>query len=912
MTSRAWKTGNGRGAETVMATLNSSIERCRGQPWAVWADTAPSTDGEGSDLEEKSVPGREVVRFKKEDMRYYGVRPMEDEVVLVVCERCGQVVKPQALQYHIEHRHGGKDSDASSLRTATMIPTGRPPGLTSPHHGNPRPTLPANRTAKSSGMKLNHLVPVVALDRTADITALKKSASSAASKKSSNSKKSTSSSYSSKSSFDKERKIPLKDREYDPNKHCGVWLPDMKKPCTRSLTCKTHALSLRRAVPQRRKPFDELLAEHKARAREREREKEMENKLKEHQRLASLSAHSAAFAPEIVPQKITSPTKPAPRSSPGVNSVFQRPSFQPSGQPADSRHASPEPKARPGSDGEGEEEADSNENLDCPHILNHPRPATMCAFGARRFGKGCYMFSRRTDLLRSAFTALLERQLHSPPLKRPASEPVESLHQSTTEHQEPPFDPYDPSRIGPTLDLGGYKPPLLAQPWDLPLAKPVPPASNKSKSRKTKESGSSKSKKKKSGGSSGGGGGNSAPPDVSLSMNNSGVYLTSANGAVSLSTPTGYTISSNIPHITAQAATKEHLARLGMAKGTPAISTTLGDSIKGLSIVVTNIDPLVNGQVINVGSGVVQRTPSRESASGNAAGAICSTGSVSSSSHAASSSAKSRKRSSSSSSSAKSKSKPSNGTHSSHKSAKSSSGQSQGGTGGATGGVGNNSFSPLQPSPSTTPSPLFRPGSISPQIADSSPLPNGIGPSPPGVGMKGFPPTINHYQNVNVISPGQHSSSPSPGSTDVSPSNSGHMSNIAKYSQSGSTSSPSLRANAQFQKHIAIAAHKQHLDQHRRSPSLASKSSHSNQHAIYNHQVYSGGQQRPGGGAKQPPPPFPMQQGLLRVPISQQSTQGGMTVTGMAQGLFLQQPQRQKLFSQGEDGQQTQQPANAM
>ncbi|KAI8504281.1 Ataxin-7-like protein 1 [Branchiostoma belcheri] len=903
MTSRAWKTGNGRGAETVMATLNSSIERCRGQPWAVWADTAPTADGEGSDLEENSVPGREVVRFKKEDMRYYGVRPMEDEVVLVVCERCGQVVKPQALQYHIEHRHGGKDSDTSSMRSATMIPTGRPPGLTSPHHGNPRPSLPANRTAKSAGMKLNHLVPVVALDRASDLTALKKSASTAqaTTKKSSNSKKSTSSSYSSKSSFDKERKIPLKDREYDPNKHCGVWLPDMKKPCTRSLTCKTHALSLRRAVPQRRKPFDELLAEHKARAREREREKEMENKLKEQQRLASLSAHSAAFAPEIVPQKITSPTKSTPRTSPGVNSVFQRPSFQPSGQPADTRHVSPEPKARPGSDGEGEEEADSNENLDCPHILNHPRPATMCAFGARRFGKGCYMFSRRTDLLRSAFTALLERQLHSPPLKRPASEPVESLHQSTTEHQEPPFDPYDPSRIGPTLDLG-YKPPLLAQTWDLPLAKPVPPSSNKSsKSKKTKDSGSGKSKKKKSSS----GGGSSAPPDVSLSMNNSGVYLTSANGAVSLSTPTGYTISSNIPHITTQAATKEHLARLGMAKGTPAISTTLGDSIKGLSIVVTNIDPLVNGQVINVGSGMVQRTPSRESASGNSAGAICSTGSGSS--HAASSSAKSRKRSSSSSSSAKSKggSKPSNGTHS-HKSAKSS-GQTQGGVGNAaaveTRGL---------PSPSTTPSPLFRPGSISPQIADSSPLPNGIGPSPPGVSMKGFPPTINHYQNVNVISPGQHSSSPSPGSTDVSPSNSGHMSNIAKYSQSTSASASSMRANAQFQKHIAIAAHKQHLDQHRRSPSLASKSSHSNQHTIYNHQVYSGGQQRPGGGAKQPPPPFPLQQGLLRVPISQQSTQGGMAVTGMAQGLFLQQPQRQKLFSQGEDGQQTQQPANAM
>lgn len=58
--------------------------------------------------------------------------------------------------------------------------------------------------------------------------------------------------------------LPCKDREYDANKHCGVCLPEMEKPCTRSLTCKTHSLTLRRAVPGRTKIFDELLAEHRA------------------------------------------------------------------------------------------------------------------------------------------------------------------------------------------------------------------------------------------------------------------------------------------------------------------------------------------------------------------------------------------------------------------------------------------------------------------------------------------------------------------------------------------------------------------------------------------------------------------------------------------------------------------------
>jgi len=57
--------------------------------------------------------------------------------------------------------------------------------------------------------------------------------------------------------------LPCKDRLYDPNKHCGVWPSDQDKPCTRSLTCKTHSLTLRRAVKGRIKIFDELLAEHR-------------------------------------------------------------------------------------------------------------------------------------------------------------------------------------------------------------------------------------------------------------------------------------------------------------------------------------------------------------------------------------------------------------------------------------------------------------------------------------------------------------------------------------------------------------------------------------------------------------------------------------------------------------------------
>lgn len=62
-----------------------------------------------------------------------------------------------------------------------------------------------------------------------------------------------------------ERKcLSVKEREYDPDKHCGVWNGENSKPCTRSLTCKSHPLSMRRAVSGRSKRFDKLLADHRA------------------------------------------------------------------------------------------------------------------------------------------------------------------------------------------------------------------------------------------------------------------------------------------------------------------------------------------------------------------------------------------------------------------------------------------------------------------------------------------------------------------------------------------------------------------------------------------------------------------------------------------------------------------------
>ncbi|XP_052824375.1 ataxin-7-like protein 1 [Octopus bimaculoides] len=88
----------------------------------------------------------------------------------------------------------------------------------------------------------------------------------------------------------KEKLLPCKDREFDANKHCGVKIANDSKPCTRSLTCKTHALSLRRAVVGRRKPFDELLKDHRAAKEAIQREKVHAQYVAAAQRVAAQTA----------------------------------------------------------------------------------------------------------------------------------------------------------------------------------------------------------------------------------------------------------------------------------------------------------------------------------------------------------------------------------------------------------------------------------------------------------------------------------------------------------------------------------------------------------------------------------------------------------------------------------------------
>nr|KAF6319183.1 ataxin 7 like 1 [Myotis myotis] len=201
----------------------------------------------------------------------------------------------------------------------------------------------------------------------------------------------------------------------------------MAPKTTTSLTgdFQTHSLSHRRAVPGRKKQFDLLLAEHKARSREKE------VKDKEHLLTAArevlpnqsgpaqdpLPGSSGSSGPE---PKVTSPAKSRP-----PNSVLPRPSSANSiSSTTSSNHSGCAPEApvppaagdlasRLSSD-EGEMDgADESEKLDCQFSTHHPRPLAFCSFGSRLMGRGYYVFDRRWDRFRFALNSMVEKHLNS-------------------------------------------------------------------------------------------------------------------------------------------------------------------------------------------------------------------------------------------------------------------------------------------------------------------------------------------------------------------------------------------------------------------------------------------------------------------------------------------------------------------
>ncbi|XP_011254701.1 ataxin-7 isoform X2 [Camponotus floridanus] len=275
-----------------------------GQPWSSWIERI-GRDKPLSDEETEVQPSSSVTRLSAEDIDLYGFCPERDDFYGVVCEICNAIVKPQAFIQHMECRH---PSGTASFPPPSN-PVVKPPAKTPfckvsklKKTTNQLPTPSSSSIPTASGAKLNHTI----VKRTTDQANLSASGSLPISSPrsplesipvqttspnvpgpsnlvgvSTNSGSSPGKSPSTGGSNSgggggsgggnqprrkrlKTDRSLLKDREYDPDRHCGVWNEETGKPCTRSLTCKAHTVSLRRTVIGRSKTFDKLLAEHRA------------------------------------------------------------------------------------------------------------------------------------------------------------------------------------------------------------------------------------------------------------------------------------------------------------------------------------------------------------------------------------------------------------------------------------------------------------------------------------------------------------------------------------------------------------------------------------------------------------------------------------------------------------------------
>ncbi|XP_045928202.1 ataxin-7-like protein 1 isoform X1 [Micropterus dolomieu] len=219
----------------------------------------------------------------------------------------------------------------------------------------------------------------------------------------------------------------LSGRVFDPNKHCGVQDPETKRPCTRSLTCKTHSLTHRRAVPGRRKHFDILLAEHKGRAKEKEKDRD-----------ATLGGKEGS-SQSITSQETPCPSKPQCQNGrslstlklrlanahiprvPGSSSSTSSPlPSAPAPAPAPNPEPSPHSWVTAAGDGSrlssDEGDAETQEDTDRPafrYSSHHPQPLGFCMFSSRLMGRGHYVFDRRWDRMRLALQNMVEKHLNA-------------------------------------------------------------------------------------------------------------------------------------------------------------------------------------------------------------------------------------------------------------------------------------------------------------------------------------------------------------------------------------------------------------------------------------------------------------------------------------------------------------------
>nr|XP_008113206.1 PREDICTED: ataxin-7 isoform X1 [Anolis carolinensis] len=497
------------------------------------------------------------MRLCREDMPIFGLCPAHDDFYLVMCNHCNQVVKPQAFQSHYERRHSSSSkppltptsssvfSGFSSLSSKSKGSSGGGSSRSSSGGGTSASSSSSSKLLKSPKDKLPisgnnrpiHLVhskgphdkimtPSVKVEKIhpkIDGALLKPAVGPTCSTTVSSSIKTGLNPSIPKPPLPSPGQIlngkgllsvppylekkqdegtnnrkflhkRLSEREFDPDIYCGVIDLETKKPCTRSLTCKTHSLTQRRAVQGRRKRFDVLLAEHKSKTREKELLRHLDHQQQQMPPLrephpspsrTSQELHQNSHGVIPTESKPLVPNKPKPHT-PSLPRPPGCPAQHSGNAPSESSsvHESPqaplpatEPASRLSSDeGECDEKEELVEKLDCLYSDHHPQPAAFCTFGSRQIGRGYYVFDRRWNHIRCALNAMVDKHLNSQMWKKipPATSNTASVR-APHRTSSTPVSQYGASTTGFLLPTTAMSPPVLVSPSCLSLSgKSVP------------------------------------------------------------------------------------------------------------------------------------------------------------------------------------------------------------------------------------------------------------------------------------------------------------------------------------------------------------------------------------------------------------------------------------------------------
>ncbi|XP_068589239.1 ataxin-7-like protein 2b isoform X1 [Cebidichthys violaceus] len=427
---------------------NPNLDDFVGLNWSCWVERVnilPFDAGSHVDDSSKHVRNHpETMTLKKEDMHTFGHCPAHDEIYLVVCSHCGQLVKPQAFEKHCERRHGPLTKtcgQSSSLAPQQRLRPARPLANHSSSRARQKDDRCHEASAPSSAASPVHQHrPSKAQQEAVSVRSVEKfpqeksplphhsssstlrprvppwhsgsllppghcSSSTSLSELPSVQKPTAGQSSESHSPLRGTRTYSrthknINKKECDLNKQCGVLEPERKKLCSQELICNTDSIQQQQKALGRTKTFDQLTEEQKRASAGRDMEQlpvKSKDKEQHHQQQEKiiLQITTSNSNCHIVRSRVPSESIPEEEGGSAVE-VEAQPQI---------------PINKSLFPGEESEDNEQEEALDLPATPWHPKPLGLCTFGCRTLGCSIFTFNRRWHHLRFALSAMLEHHV---------------------------------------------------------------------------------------------------------------------------------------------------------------------------------------------------------------------------------------------------------------------------------------------------------------------------------------------------------------------------------------------------------------------------------------------------------------------------------------------------------------------